>query len=102
MIIRIVKLGFKPAEIDAFLADFELHKTQIRNFEGCTHLTLLRDVQQPYQFFTYSYWKSEAHLNNYRNSSLFQGIWAVTKPRFSQPAEAWSTEAIAETNHLSH
>ena len=50
MIIRIVKMGFIPEQIEAFLKNFEQHKDQIRNFEGCTHLQLLRDEHQNHQF----------------------------------------------------
>ncbi|RZS90579.1 putative quinol monooxygenase [Aquimarina brevivitae] len=94
MITRIVKMGFEPAKVDAFLAEFNAKKAMIRNFEGCHHLELLRDVQHPNQFFTYSYWESEAHLNNYRNSALFKEVWANTKIKFNQKPEAWSVQSL--------
>lgn len=94
MIIRIVKMGFIPHEIDAFLENFEKNKNKIRNFEGCSHLTLIRDIHQTHQFFTYSHWESEEHLNNYRNSALFKNVWAETKTKFNQKPEAWSTTSI--------
>jgi len=94
MIIRIVKLGFRTEEIEDFLTNFEENKENIRNFEGCHHLSLIRDIHQPHQFFTYSHWESEDHLNNYRNSELFKGIWEHTKPKFNQKPEAWSTEEL--------
>lgn len=96
MIIRIVKMGFIPEEIEAFLEMFEQKKDQIRNFEGCTHLQLLRDLHQEHQFFTYSHWVSEEHLNNYRNSSLFKGVWKNTKSKFNQKPEAWSVQQASE------
>ena len=95
MIIRIVKLGFIPDQIDAFLENFEQHKDKIRNFEGCLHLKLIRDIHQTNQFFTYSHWESESNLNNYRNSALFKGIWENTKVKFNQKPEAWSVEQLA-------
>jgi len=91
MIIRIVKMGFEPGQIKAFLEVFEDNKDKIKGFEGCTHVELLRDVQQSNQFFTYSHWESEKHLNNYRNSALFKGVWENTKSKFNQKPEAWST-----------
>ncbi|MDY8137915.1 antibiotic biosynthesis monooxygenase family protein [Aquimarina sp. 2201CG5-10] len=94
MIIRIVKMGFIPEQIDAFLENFELNKHNIRSFEGCSHLKLIRDIHNTNQFFTYSHWESEEHLNNYRNSSLFKGVWANTKNKFNQKPEAWSVEQI--------
>ncbi len=96
MIIRIVKMGFKPEEIDAFLDNFKLVKDKIRNYEGCSHLKLVRDTHYTNQFFTYSHWESEAHLNNYRNSTLFREVWANTKNKFSQKPEAWSAKRVCE------
>jgi heme-degrading monooxygenase HmoA len=68
MVIRIVKMVFRPEEITAFKALFESRKSMIRNFEGCTHLELWQDKQHPAIFFTYSWWQSEEYLNNYRES----------------------------------
>ncbi|GAA4272117.1 antibiotic biosynthesis monooxygenase family protein [Aquimarina gracilis] len=94
MITRIVKMGFVPDKIEAFLEVFEQNKDKIRGFDGCMHVELLRDIHQSNQFFTYSHWESEEHLNNYRNSSLFKGVWANTKNKFSQKPEAWSVNQI--------
>jgi len=90
MIIRIVKMSFIPEQVDNFVALFNKNKEHIRNFDGCHHLQLLRDIQEPNQFFTYSHWETETHLNNYRNSALFKDIWANTKVKFNQKPEAWS------------
>ncbi|WP_062058846.1 putative quinol monooxygenase [Aquimarina longa] len=95
MILRIVKMGFIPDQIDAFLENFELHKDLIRNFEGCSHLKLLRDITHSNQFFTYSHWESEVHLNNYRNSTLFKEVWKNTKNKFNQKPEAWSVTEVS-------
>jgi len=91
MIIRIVKMGFEPSKIEDFLDVFEKNKDKIRGFEGCLHVELLRDAHQTNQFFTYSHWESEKHLNTYRNSALFKGVWEKTKSKFNQKPEAWST-----------
>ncbi len=87
-------MGFVPEQIEDFLAVFEENKHKIRGFEGCTHVELLRDIKQSNQFFTYSHWESEKHLNNYRNSTLFKSVWANTKNKFNQKPEAWSTEQV--------
>lgn len=92
MIIRIVKMGFKTESIDEFLAMFVTKKDKISGFNGCTHLKLIRDIHNPNQFFTYSHWESEEHLNSYRESELFKGIWANTKKHFNQKPEAWSVQ----------
>ncbi|GAA4278002.1 putative quinol monooxygenase [Aquimarina mytili] len=94
MIERIVKLGFEPDQVDAFIEVFEQNKDKILNFEGCSHVKLLRDINTPNQFFTYSHWESEEHLNNYRNSALFKGVWANTKSKFNQKPEAWSVNRV--------
>ncbi len=92
MFVRIVKMEFQPAKIDAFLQNFEAVKEQIRHFKGCTHLKLLRDKKHPHIFFTYSKWEEEANLENYRKSDLFKSVWSVTKPMFLNKAEAWSVD----------
>jgi quinol monooxygenase YgiN len=95
MIVRIVKMTFKTENVDDFLKLFEETKDQIRNFEGCLHLKLLRDADHPNIFFTYSHWQSANHLNKYRNSPLFADIWPRTKVLFAAKTEAWSTEQMA-------
>jgi heme-degrading monooxygenase HmoA len=90
MIIRIVKMNFQPDKVHDFLEIFNSSKHLIRSFNGCLHLELLKDLKSPNLFFTYSYWESEADLNNYRNSELFENVWSKTKILFSEKAEAWS------------
>lgn len=94
MLVRIVKLVFKKEEISTFKRLFEENCEKIRNFEGCEYLELLQDQNNPQLFFTYSSWKNEEALENYRHSSLFKGIWKEFKPRFSERAEAWSTDKL--------
>ena len=93
MIIRIVKLTILPDKTADFLALFQESKQFILNSEGCSYVEVLKDTKQPHLFFTYSCWDSEAHLNKYRDSELFKGIWARTKALFSEKAEAWSLES---------
>lgn len=92
MIIRIVKMTFKSENVEDFIFHFENWKTKIRNMPGCSHLELLNDINKSTVFFTYSYWKSEKDLNNYRNSELFSTVWAQTKTWFDAKPEAWSVE----------
>jgi heme-degrading monooxygenase HmoA len=87
-------MSFEPTKIDEFLANFESNKMKIRNFEGCQFLELYRDQNNTDIFFTYSYWESEADLNNYRHSDLFKSVWAVTKPLFNAKPEAWSVDKL--------
>lgn len=94
MLTRIVKLTFSHEHIEQFKAHFEAHKTQIRNFDGCTFLEVYQDLHNTSIFFTYSYWKSEAHLNAYRDSELFKGVWKTTKQWFAEKPEAWSVHKL--------
>lgn len=93
MIIRIVKMTFEPEKVNEFLETFNASKLLIRNFDGCSYLELLNDIDQPNIYFTYSYWRSEIELNNYRNSELFNKVWANTKILFSAKPEAWSLKS---------
>ncbi|WP_452226185.1 putative quinol monooxygenase [Lacinutrix cladophorae] len=95
MFVRIVKMSFDPSRIEEFLKNFKEKKENIRNFKGCRFLELYRDKQQDHIFFTYSYWETEADLENYRNSELFKGIWAKTKLMFNGKPEAWSVDKLA-------
>lgn len=97
MIIRIVKMEFQPATIPLFLSLFETMKSQIRNFEGCQHLTLWQDAKNPTIIFTHSHWLSEEHLNEYRSSDLFRNTWKKAKTCFSAKPQAWSVNEVSIT-----
>ena len=90
MIVRIVKMTFMPDKTEEFLANFEKHKEQIRNFSGCRKLSLLQENHQSNVYFTYSWWESENDLENYRQSELFKGVWQQTKKYFADRPMAWS------------
>jgi quinol monooxygenase YgiN len=96
MVIRIVKMTFKTDCTDQFKAIFEQYKERIRTAEGCTHLKLLRDAQDPCVFFTYSIWEAPEYLEMYRHSTTFGEVWPQVKPLFSAPTEAWTTQALHE------
>jgi hypothetical protein len=87
-------MSFDASNIEAFLKIFNNHKNNIRNFDGCNLLELYNDKNNTSTFFTYSYWNSEAHLDAYRNSELFNEVWAKTKILFNAKPEAWSVNKI--------
>lgn len=95
MFVRIVKLTFQEDKIPDFLANFEEIKHQIRNFEGNEFLELYQDKHDARIFFTYSYWRDEEALENYRKSALFNEVWAYTKTLFDGKPEAWSVNKLA-------
>ncbi len=94
MFVRIVKMGFQEDKIEEFLSNFDRNKSKIRNFEGCEFLELYRDKDNTNRFFTYSYWKDEDSLENYRKSDLFRKVWANTKVLFNEKPEAWSVDKV--------
>jgi autoinducer 2-degrading protein len=94
MITRLVKMTFSHDKVETFKAIFNENKSAIRNFPGCLHVELQRDVNAPEVFFTISKWESVEALDAYRNSELFAGVWGKTKVLFAGKAEAWSLGEI--------
>lgn len=90
MIKRLVKMTFKPQNIEDFKHIFKDSKHHISKCKGCRGVELLQDTNNPCVFFTYSLWDTEIDLNNYRQSDLFNSIWAKTKVLFDARPEAWS------------
>nr|WP_299381673.1 antibiotic biosynthesis monooxygenase [Allomuricauda sp.] len=94
MLVRIVKLTFKPENIPSFGRIFEASKPKILEFEGCELVIGYQDMTDPCVFFTYSHWKRETDLENYRKSEFFKNVWAETKALFADKPEAWSVNEI--------
>lgn len=99
MLIRIVKLTFKPENIPSFKRIFEASKSSILDFEGCNLVEGYQDLKNPCVFFTYSFWDSESDLENYRASDFFKGVWSNTKKLFSEKPEAWSLRQCSINNN---
>ena len=87
-------MSFKPEKVEDFLRVFNASKARIRAFPGCLHLELWNSKTESNVFFTYSFWKSEAALEAYRHSDLFQKTWAQTKVLFNDKPLAWSVEMV--------
>ena len=94
MIIRIVRMTFQVEKMKEFENLFKEVKPSIEKFDGCKHVSLLKDVNDKKVYFTYSIWESEHYLNQYRFSSFFKQVWSKTKPLFDAKAEAWSLEEV--------
>lgn len=95
MIIRFVRMTFQPEKVNEFLEFLENYLPQIRNFEGCTYLEILRDIDNPSVLMTHSHWVSADALENYRKSELFSYVWSNTKIHFSDKPIAFSMKQIA-------
>lgn len=101
MLIRIVKLTFKPENIPSFERIFQESKRKILSFEGCTKVELYQDLKNPNIFFTYSIWDKESDLEHYRSSDFFTSVWGKTKELFLEKPEAWSVNKLSMDNgHL--
>ena len=87
-------MSFHEEHIQAFLDNFELMKTHIRNAPGNRFLELYQDKNNKCIFFTYSYWETEDDLENYRKSELFYDVWEFTKKLFNDKPEAWSVDKL--------
>ncbi|MEM8894899.1 MAG: antibiotic biosynthesis monooxygenase family protein [Bacteroidota bacterium] len=96
MLVRIVRMVFREDAVGDFLEIFEGSKTAIRNFDGCRHLELMKDENNPSVFYTYSHWVSEDHLDEYRHSELFEGTWSKTKLLFADKPQAFSLKKFLE------
>lgn len=98
MLIRIVKLTFKPENIPSFEQIFNASKNGIVAFDGCNMVELYQDIDDPCIFFTYSFWDTASDLENYRNSDFFKTVWGKTKKLFADKPEAWSVHRLQTTN----
>ncbi|MEL7221608.1 MAG: antibiotic biosynthesis monooxygenase family protein [Bacteroidota bacterium] len=91
---RIVKMTFRPEEVDNFLALFAERSPKIRARKGCVYLELWRSREPSNVLFTYSLWESEEDLNAYRHSELFGDTWKRTKALFADGPKAWSVDTV--------
>lgn len=96
MITRIVRMTFQEEECLNFEHIFDQSKELIRSFEGCEYLSLHKDHYNRNVYYTLSRWRSQQHLDNYRNSELFQSTWAKTKLLFSENPKAYSLDKLQE------
>lgn len=89
-------MHFTEAGVDEFLEIFNTNKAAIRNFEGCSHLQLLKDLNDPYCYTTLSHWDHPDSLERYRKSELFGKVWGRVKTLFSERTQAFSLEKYIE------
>lgn len=93
MITRIVRLPVGPDAGKAFEKLFASIKEKIASFDGCMLVELHKDVASS-DYFTYSLWQSESHLQAYLDSSFFIDVWPNAKKMLHQRASAWSLEKV--------
>ncbi|UYZ60929.1 putative quinol monooxygenase [Hymenobacter latericus] len=101
MLIRVVRLTFRPEAVPDFLQVFRASEDRIRQQPGCRHMELWQDADAPNVFCTYSHWDSAEHLDAYRQSALFGEVWPATKRLFAAPPVAFSVHPVtAQTAQL--
>lgn len=101
MILRIVRMHFTEKGKENFLVLFDEIKEKIRFFEGCKHLEIMEDADNPYTVCSYSIWDDSEALNNYRYSDFFRSAWPKIKSGFNSAPEAFSLNALRTTDRES-
>ena len=91
MLLRIVKMEFDPARLEAFDHLFACVQAQIQAMPGCRQVRLLKEHGDEPIRTTLSWWEHESNLHAYRKSALFGEVWPKTKAMFSAPPVAWSS-----------
>jgi quinol monooxygenase YgiN len=96
MVIRVVRMVFRPDALAAFEAIFHESQPYIAAFEGCRGVTLHHDAADPRVRYTHSHWNSLADLERYRQSELFANTWAKTKILFDDRPQAFSLLSLPQ------
>ncbi|NEN24326.1 antibiotic biosynthesis monooxygenase [Cryomorpha ignava] len=94
MVIRIVELHIHRDRLEKAQLLLAEVAPNVRKMDGCSHLNILEGLNNNAHITTYSYWKSEDHLNAYRQSNVFKTFWGEIKPLFAMPARAWSSYSL--------
>jgi hypothetical protein len=96
MLTRLVRMRFQPEQVETFLALYAAMHPRIVGQPGCLSVQLVREIDDPAAFATWSVWESVAALDAYRTSDFFRQYWPQVRALFRQPAEAVSFEAVGE------
>jgi len=90
MIVRIVRMHFRPEVKEMILQRLIGQAPKVRAFPGCLYLVLHQDAENTAIFYSISHWESPDALEVYRQDALFQDFWAEIKTHFAQPAQAFT------------
>ena len=94
MLIRLVRMTFRPDAVDAFRALFADSAPHIRAADGCRRLELWEDAAYPNILTTCSHWRDAEALDAYRRSALFRATWPRAKVLFAAPPHAVSYRPV--------
>ncbi len=90
MLLRTVRMTFRPDAVPAFLALFGATRGKIAAQPGCHALALWADPRYSNILTTVSEWTGAEALDAYRATDLFAATWAETKAMFAAPPIAIS------------
>ena len=96
MLLRIVRMEFRPEAIADFEKIFEESSPLIRSFDGCIHVEMCSDPQNENVRYTFSRWENEEALEAYRHSEFFRLTWKKTKALFADKPKAYSLLSTLE------
>ena len=96
MLLRTVRMTFRPDCLDDFLALFREARPRIAAAPGCRHLELWQDARFTNVLTTYSEWDGPDDLEAYRRSDLFKQTWARTTPLFAAAPVARSQRRLED------
>jgi quinol monooxygenase YgiN len=100
MLIRLVRMWFEPDNVDEFLRLYHAAHPTISSQPGCFGVRLVRQIDDPASFATWSRWESAAALDAYRTGPFFRAFWPQVRALFRVPAEAVSFEEVGITEAL--
>lgn len=90
MLIRLVRMRFRPDQAEEFLRLYAANRMTIAGQPGCLSVRLVREIDDPAAFATWSTWHDADALETYRTGAFFRGFWPQVKALFRAPAEAAS------------
>lgn len=94
MVTRLVRMRFRPDAVEEFLTLYRIVNPVIRGQPGCLSVQLVREIDDPASFATWSVWENTAALDAYRRSVFFREFWPQVRALFREPAEAVSFEEV--------
>ena len=100
MIVRLVCMKVIPEKLAEFQRIYSEACDRIRAFPGCEFLQLLLDTEGDCNVYTISHWRSPEHLEAYRHSAFFRGVWARLKPLFRDKPWVESTTVLIDSSEI--
>ncbi|WP_375475687.1 antibiotic biosynthesis monooxygenase family protein [uncultured Jatrophihabitans sp.] len=86
MVLEIADIDVKPGAEDDFVAAYRSARHILAGVSGCQSVRITRGVESPSRFVLLVEWESiEAHVQNFRNTDLFEQWRAAIGPHFASP-----------------